>query len=79
MKITVKDPNVLRMILIQKGYSQRNFSKSVGVSENYFNQIVNEKKNPSPVIAKRIADKLELTFNDIFLIEGGEKSKLSSQ
>ena len=69
MKVVVKDPIQLRMILIQKGFSQRNFSKSVGMSENYFNQIINNKKNPSPIVAKRIADQLELTFEDLFIIQ----------
>ncbi|MBT2641727.1 helix-turn-helix transcriptional regulator [Bacillus sp. ISL-41] len=69
MKVVVKDPIQLRMILIQKGFSQRNFSKSVGMSENYFNQIINNKKNPSPIVAKRIAEQLELTFEDLFIIQ----------
>ena len=75
MKIIVKDPNQLRMVLIQKGFSQRNFSKSVGMSENYFNQIINNKKHPSPFAAKRIADQLELTFDDLFIITLFEKEE----
>lgn len=39
------------MTLIEKGYSQRAFSKSLGMSENYLNQIMNDKKNPSPAVA----------------------------
>ena len=69
MKIVVKDSNQLRIALIHKGYSQRNFSKNIGVSENYFNQIVNNKKNPSPNVAKRIANSLNLAFEDVFIIK----------
>lgn len=68
MKIVVKDPNQLRIVLIHKEYSQRSFSKNIGVSENYFNQIINNKKNPSPHVAKQIANSLNLAFEDVFII-----------
>lgn len=56
------------MALIEKGYSQRAFSKSLGMSENYLNQIMNDKKNPSPAVAKKIVSSLKLHFNDVFEI-----------
>ncbi|TSI07656.1 helix-turn-helix domain-containing protein [Lysinibacillus sp. BW-2-10] len=66
MKIILNDVEKLRMTLVEKGYSQRAFSKSIGMSENYLNQIMNNKKNPSPMMAKRILSALELNFNDVF-------------
>ncbi|WP_397539826.1 helix-turn-helix domain-containing protein [Rummeliibacillus pycnus] len=68
MKIIVKDPDVLRTMLIEKGYSQREFSRLTGLSENYFNQIINHKKSPSPAVAKKISNQLGLEFQDVFLI-----------
>lgn len=56
------------MALIEKGYSQRAFSKSIGMSENYLNQIINDKKNPSPAASKKILSALKLNFNDVFEI-----------
>lgn len=69
MKIIVKDSDELRAILIEKGYSQREFSRLTGLSENYFNQIINHKKNPSPAVAKKISHQLGLEFHDVFLIK----------
>lgn len=69
MKIKVKDSNALRITLIQKGFSQRQFSNHVGMSENYFNQIINHQRSPSPHIAKKIVDQLELNFDDVFQIK----------
>lgn len=68
MKIIVKDSEELRAILIEEGYSQREFSRLTGLSENYFNQIINHKRNPSPAIAKKISQQLGLEFNDVFQI-----------
>lgn len=68
MKINVKDSNKLRTMLIEQGYSQRKFSRKIGMSENYFNQIINQRKNPSPAVAKKIATALGINFNDVFII-----------
>lgn len=68
MKINVKDSDELRYMLIEKGYSQREFSRQIGMSENYFNQIINHKKNPSPAVAKKISNQLGVEFLDVFLI-----------
>ncbi|TMN23810.1 helix-turn-helix transcriptional regulator [Lentibacillus cibarius] len=57
------------MTLIEKGYSQRNFSKELGTSGAYLNQIINCRKHPSPKVAKKIAEKLRLEFYDLFIIQ----------
>lgn len=69
MKIIIKDSEELRAILIEEGYSQREFSRLTGLSENYFNQIINHKKNPSPAVAKKISQQLGLEFHDVFQIK----------
>lgn len=68
MKIVLKNKEILQMTLIEKGYSQRAFSKNLGMSENYLNQIMNDKKNPSPAVANKILIELKLDFNDVFEI-----------
>lgn len=68
MKIVLKSEKKLRMALIEKGYSQRAFSKSSGMSENYLGQIINYKKNPSPAAAKNTVSALHLNFYYVFEI-----------
>lgn len=69
VKIKLKDTMEFRITLIEKGYSQRSFSKEVGTSGAYLNQIINCKKHPSPKVAKKIAQKLQLEFYDLFIIQ----------
>ncbi|MFJ7971725.1 helix-turn-helix domain-containing protein [Psychrobacillus sp. NPDC096389] len=68
MKIKVVDSVKLRALLIEKGFSQREFSRQIGMSENYFNQIINHKKSPSPAVAKKISNQLGVEFYEVFLI-----------
>ncbi|MEH7093978.1 helix-turn-helix transcriptional regulator [Neobacillus vireti] len=74
MKIHLKNPNEFKKLLLQKGYSQRSFAESSEISPPYFNQIINEERFPSGKVAKRIADQLEMNFEDIFFIEDACKS-----
>lgn len=68
MKIIVKDSVELRIMLIEKGYSLREFSRLAGLSENYFNQIINHRKCPSPAVARKISTELGLEFQEVFSI-----------
>ena len=73
MRIILKDcEKFLRLILI-KGYSQRSFSRKLGYSEPYINQIIKRERNPSGQTAKRISELLEMEFDDIFKIENDNK------
>ncbi|MBB3868702.1 helix-turn-helix transcriptional regulator [Caldifermentibacillus hisashii] len=69
MKIVFKDAEQFQITLIRKGFSQRQFSKKIGISEAYLHQIINQKKNPSPAVAKKITEHLELDFDDIFTVQ----------
>ncbi|MDE3840256.1 XRE family transcriptional regulator [Bacillus methanolicus] len=69
LKIFLKDSRQFKIMLIERGFSQRQFSKRIGTSETYLNQIINNKKSPSPAIAKKIVDQLEVEFQDIFTIQ----------
>lgn len=74
MQIILKDPNVLKKALLQKGYSQRSFAEVTEISPPYFNQIVNGERFPSAKLAKKIVDELALEFEDIFFIDDACKS-----
>jgi transcriptional regulator with XRE-family HTH domain len=69
MKIFLKDSRQFQIMLIERGFSQRQFSKNIGTSETYLSQIINNKKSPSPTIAKKIVDQLGVEFQDIFTIQ----------
>lgn len=69
MKVSLRDSVQFRKLLIEKGYSQRQFSKEIGVSETYLNQIINMKRHPSPDISKKITEKLQMDFYDLFIIK----------
>jgi DNA-binding XRE family transcriptional regulator len=70
MKIKLKNPVELKKMLILNGLTQTDFAKSIEVTLPYFNQIINEERNPSPKIAKKIVEELALNFEDIFFIDG---------
>lgn len=75
MKINVRDLAVLQEIVIKSGYTYRGFGKELGLSGSYINQILNGKRNPSPPIAKKIAEKLNQEYDSIFFIKTGYKSE----
>lgn len=58
----------LQSALIEKGYTQRAFSRKIDLSESYLNQIINSKKRPSPAVANKIISELGIQFNEVFKI-----------
>ena len=58
---------------IKSGYSITRLAKTVGAAQSYMSLIVNNKKNPSPEMAKRICDALNVKFDDVFYIKGNNK------
>lgn len=74
MKIKLNDVQFFKLKLIMSGLSQREYARKIGISEPYANQIVNGIRNPSPSVAKRTVDLLDVEFSDIFFIEHACKS-----
>lgn len=74
VRVNLIDPYAFRKTLIIKGYSQNKLAKAINLSSPYLNQIINEERFPSGEVAKRIADQLELKFEDIFFINDACKS-----
>ncbi|WP_420496206.1 helix-turn-helix domain-containing protein [Macrococcus psychrotolerans] len=56
----------VRGLIAKKGYSLRSFSKENDMSISYLSTILNNKANPGPKMAKRIADALGVEIEDIF-------------
>ena len=49
-----------------KGLSQEELAMEIGVCKDYVNMIENNKRTPSLILAKRIADLLETTVDHLF-------------
>ncbi|EMC0291638.1 MULTISPECIES: helix-turn-helix domain-containing protein [Staphylococcus] len=52
-----------------KGFNLSDLSNKAEISSTYLSQIVNGKKTPSPKLAKKIADALDVDIEDIFEFE----------
>ncbi|CEG29601.1 helix-turn-helix domain-containing protein [Bacillus sp. B-jedd] len=73
MEIRLKDIEDFKKTLITKGFSQRSFCEHAAISNPHFNQIINGNRNPSPTMAKKIADNLDMEFEEIFFIHVDNK------
>lgn len=61
-----------KIALFKKGYSISEFAKRLDINVSYVSSIVNGKRKPSPVLAKKMADKLNVEVSDIFSVETEE-------
>lgn len=61
--------SVLRGLIAKNGHTLRSFSKSSGISLSYLSLIVNSKATPSPKMAKRISDNLNVDIEFLFEFE----------
>lgn len=68
MGVVIKDLERLRKCIIVKGFSQQAFGKHIGISQPYTVQLLKGKRNPSPQTAKKIADALDVEFDELFTI-----------
>jgi putative transcriptional regulator len=62
--------NRIRVLRAEKGWSQAELAKKVGVSRNSINAVENSKFDPSLPLAFRIVEVFELKIEDVFLREG---------
>lgn len=69
MKIKLRDSEKLKRLLLIKGFSQGQLASDINITVQHLNAVVNGKQSPSGRIAKRIADQLEVGFEDIFFVE----------
>ena len=80
VRLTLKNKKEVLLLIAKEGESLRGFSKKIGVSCAYVSQIINGKRNPSPIIANKISKGLNVNIEDIFLIQtsvdNGQKEKV---
>lgn len=68
MRILVKS-DLIKQSMLVNGFNISVLANQVNVGVSYMSQILNGKRNPSPKLAKRIADALGVEITDIFTIE----------
>ncbi|EOD4642608.1 helix-turn-helix domain-containing protein [Staphylococcus aureus] len=52
-----------------KGFNLSDLSRETGVGISYLSQIINGKKIPSPKLAKKMAEVLQVEVNELFEFE----------
>ena len=69
MKIVIKDTETVRKEILKRGMNMRQFSEKVDITQHYWSNIMNGKRFPSAAVAKRIADELGKTIQEVFDFE----------
>ena len=69
MKIVIKDTETVRKDVLKSGMNMRQFAERINVTQHYWSNIMNGKRYPSPAVAKRIADELGKTIQEVFDFE----------
>lgn len=73
LKIVMHD-NEVRKLMLRNGLNVSALAEKVEVGISYMSQVINGKRNPSPKLAKRIADTLGVEITDIFTIEANKEA-----
>ena len=65
----VANQSAIKQRMFVLGLNLTDFSKTINVGVSYLSQIINGKKSPSPKLAKKMAEVLEVDITDIFIFE----------
>ncbi|MGO3724864.1 MAG: helix-turn-helix domain-containing protein [Staphylococcus equorum] len=71
MTITINEASVKKAMFL-KGYNLSDLSNETGVGVSYLSQIINGKKIPSPKLAKKMSEVLQVSVNELFIFEQKE-------
>ena len=69
MKIVIKNTESVRKDILKQGMNMRQFAERINVTQHYWSNIMNRKRFPSAAVAKRIADELGKTIQEVFDFE----------
>jgi len=75
-KLLLKDKKVTKVLIAEKGYTLRTYSKVIGISHPYLSQVLNGKRNPSATTAHKIASGLGLKVDDLFNIKNSPRNNM---
>lgn len=70
---------VLKEKIAFKGMNLKEFAQEISINENFFNSIVNGKRNTSPRTAKKIAQNLNVEINEIFKYTSDKKEEYAKK
>lgn len=73
-QLKVKDSANVQSCIALQGDTLKTFSNKVDVTHQFLSAVIRGKSHPSPLLAKRIAENLNRTIEDIFFIDNGWKS-----
>lgn len=62
------DNNIYRVIL-EKNMTQADLARMIGVKREYVNRIINRKVTPTIPLGLRIANALEKSMEDLFILQ----------
>jgi len=79
MRIKIKDVTSFKKTVLLAGYSNAMLGRAISISNCYVTLIMSGKRHPSPKIAKKIIDALQVNFDDIFFIEEDYNCKQESE
>ncbi|MEN3939241.1 MULTISPECIES: helix-turn-helix domain-containing protein [Staphylococcus] len=71
MTITINETSVKKAMFL-KGYNLSDLSNETGVGVSYLSQIINGKKVPSPKLAKKMSEVLQVNVDELFIFEQKE-------
>ncbi|MGW7935190.1 helix-turn-helix domain-containing protein [Staphylococcus xylosus] len=71
MTITINETSVKKAMFL-KGYNLSDLSNETGVGVSYLSQIINGKKVPSPKLAKKMSEGLQVNVDELFIFEQKE-------
>lgn len=63
------DNQKAKKLMFIKGFNVSSFADEVGVGISYISQILNGKRSPSPKLAKKIAETLEVEIEELFIFD----------
>ena len=69
MKIVIKDTESVRKDILKRGMNMRQFAERVNITRQYLSNIMHGRRYPSAAMAKRIADELGKTIQEVFDFE----------
>ena len=69
MKIVIKNTESVRKDILKRCMNMRQFAERVDITQHYWSNIMNGKRYPSAAVAKRIADELGKTIQEVFDFE----------
>lgn len=69
MRIGLRDVKAFKLIMAKKGYSMRSLGKKVKLSSGFIAMICGGQRGMSAFSAKKIAEVLDVPFDDLFFVE----------